>query len=69
MKARKKTQEQEKQDPDLLVCEIFKEDTIGDDLKLSILLMMNRIKEETQIPEGMRTASIIMLHKKNVNLI
>ena len=33
-------------DPENLVAEIFKEGVIGDNLKESILIMMNRIKDE-----------------------
>ena len=31
-------------DPDNLICELFKIGVIGDDLKMSILIMMNKIK-------------------------
>ena len=39
-------------DPDNLVCDIFKEGVIGDSLKESILLMMNRMKKELTVPES-----------------
>ena len=51
-------------DPENLVTEIFKEDAIGDDLKQSLVDMMNKMKEQLVIPECMRTANITMLHKK-----
>ena len=51
-------------DPENLVTEIFKEDAIGDDLKQSIVDLMNKMKEQLVIPECMRTANITMLHKK-----
>ena len=51
-------------DPDNIVCEIFKEDVIGYDLKMSVLIIMNKIKREGTVPECMRTANITMLHKK-----
>ena len=37
-------------DPDNIVCDIFKDGVIGDNLKESILLMMNKIKEEMKVP-------------------
>ena len=33
-------------DPDNIVCEIFKEGVIGDDLKISVLLMMNKLEKD-----------------------
>ena len=38
-------------DPDNLISEIFKEDVIGINLKDSILIMMNKMKEELKVPE------------------
>ena len=55
-------------DPDFLVCEIFKEGVIGEDLKLSILMMMNKMKEQSVIPECLKIANITMLHKKQCKL-
>ena len=40
-------------DPDNVVCDIFKEGVIGDNLKESILLMMNRMKEELTVPASL----------------
>ena len=57
----------ESRDPENIVNDIFKEGVIGDDLKYSMLLMMNKIKKETQIPECMKTANITMIHKKRIN--
>ena len=51
-------------DPDNIICEIFKEDVIGYDLNMSVLIIMNKIKKEGIVPECMRTANITMLHKK-----
>ena len=51
-------------DPDMLVCDIFKEDVLGEDLKMSLLVMFNKMKQETKIPECIRTANITMIHKK-----
>ena len=55
-------------DPENLVRDIFKEGVIGSDLKMSILMMVNRIKEQTAVPECMKTAHITMLHKKKNKL-
>ena len=55
-------------DPDNLVFDIFKEGVIGNNLKESILLMMNRMKEEMTVPECLRTANVTMLHKKKSKL-
>ena len=55
-------------DPDNLVRDIFKDGVIGSNLKMSILMMLNKMKEQTSIPEVMKTANITMLHKKNNKL-
>ena len=55
-------------DPEFLKCDIFKEEVIGDDLKLSILMMLNRMKEQSYIPLSFKTTTITMLHKKNNKL-
>ena len=55
-------------DPEYLVREIFKEGVIGDDLKLSILLMMNKMKEQIAVPDSLKSANITMLHKKQCKL-
>ena len=55
-------------DPENFVKDIFKEGVIGTDLKMSILMMVNRIKEQTAVPECMETAHITMLHKKKNKL-
>ena len=55
-------------DPDNYVCELFKEGVIGNDLKESVLMLMNRIKEEISVPEGLRRANITILHKKGNKL-
>ena len=41
---------------------------IGSDLKMSLLTMVNRIKEQTAVSECMKTAHITMLHKKKNKL-
>ena len=55
-------------DPDSYVSELFKEGVIGDDLKESVLMLMNRIKNEMSVPEGLRRANITILHKKGNKL-
>ena len=55
-------------DPDMLACELFKEDVLGEDLKMSLLMIFNRMKQEITIPECIRTANITMIHKKKSKL-
>ena len=54
--------------PNNYVSELFKKDVIGDDLKISILLMMNRVKKELKIPQCLNRANITILHKKDCKL-
>ena len=44
--------------------EIFKSDVIGDDLKLSLLKMCNKIKDSKKIPKFMKFANITTVPKK-----
>ena len=55
-------------DPDQYICEMFKEGVIGTDLKLSLLMMMNKMKDEVTVPECLRRANITILHKKKSKL-
>ena len=55
-------------DPKSWICDIFKEGVIGTDLKLSLLMMFNKMKDEVVVPELLRTANITSLHKKNCKL-
>ena len=55
-------------DPEHLITDIFKEDAMGDNLKLSVLIIMNKMKDETSIPDCVRTANKTMLHKKKDKL-
>ena len=48
--------------------DIFKENVIGDDLNVSILMMFNRMKEQTYIPSSFITSNITMLHKNKNKL-
>ena len=55
-------------DPQSLVSELFKDGVIGTDLKNSLLMMFNKVKDEIYLPECFRTAQITMIHKKKCNL-
>ena len=56
------------QDQNFLKCDIFKENVIGDELKLSIFMMINNMKDKTYIPACFKVVSIIMLYKKKIKL-
>ena len=51
-------------DPSGLVCTILKKPVIGTDLKLSLLLMLNRIKETLQVPPFICNSNISSVWKK-----
>ena len=55
-------------DTDNYIFELFKDGVIGKDLRISLLMMFNRMKSEMKIPESLRKASITILHKKNDKL-
>ena len=55
-------------DNDGLINEIFKKDVIGQDLKASLLIMFNKIKEEKLIPVFMNVANITTIPKKGSKL-
>ena len=48
--------------------ELFKEGVVGSDLRLSLLMMFNIMKDNISIPECLRTANITMIHKKKCKL-
>ena len=48
-----------------MVREIFRPEVIGEDLKISLLAMLNIIKEKGIIPSFMRKANICTIPKKN----
>ena len=50
-------------DPEGLIREVFKEDVIGDDLKNSLLLLLNKIKETRKFPAFMQMANICAIYK------
>ena len=56
-------------DDEGLINEIFKLNVIGEDLKKSILLMFNRLKEENIIPIFMNYANITTVPKKGSKLL
>ena len=50
-------------DPKGLINEIFSTDVAGSDLKQSMLILFNRMKESDQIPDFMKLADITALYK------
>ena len=55
-------------DPDDYIREIFKDGVLGEDMKISILMMMNRMKEQNTMPAALKRANITILHKKSCKL-
>ena len=55
-------------DPNNYICELFKEGVIGTDLKLSILMMMNHMKSQTDVPDCLTRANITIIHKRKCKL-
>ena len=55
-------------DPKGFTNELFKVENIGDNLKVSLLMMMNRIKKTSIVPEIMRYANITTIPKKGSRL-
>ena len=47
---------------------LSKEDVLGEDLKMSLLVMFNIMKQEAIISECIRNANITMIHKKKSKL-
>ena len=56
-------------DPEGMINEIFKKNVIGDDLKNSLLIMFNKIKEQQIIPIFMNNANITTVPKKGSRLL
>ena len=56
-------------DPDGLINEIFKSNMIGNNLKNSLLLMFNKIKEQQTIPVFMKNANITTIPKRGSRLL
>ena len=55
-------------DPEGLINEIFLKDIIGDDLKMSLLFMFNKIKQNKLIPFFMNLANITTVPKRGSRL-
>ena len=56
-------------DPEGMVNEIFKQKVVGSDLKSSLLIMFNKLKEEQKIPPFMSNANITTIPKKGSRLL
>ena len=55
-------------DPFGLISELFHPDCIGDDLKISLLTMLNRIKIDGKLPVFMRTFHVTTIPKAGTHL-
>ena len=51
-------------DPNDLSNELFHHETAGDDMKDAILHIMNKIKEDLEIPKALEKCNITSIHKK-----
>ena len=49
------------------ICELFKSGVAGTDLKESLVMMFNHMKNDLVIPECLRTAHVTIIHKKSVD--
>ena len=63
-KALKELKINKSHDPQGLMNDIFKKDVIGEDLKESLLIMFNNMKQSQIIPDFMRVANITTMPKK-----
>ena len=52
-------------DSDGYTSELFKDGIIGSNLKESLLMMFNSIKDDKVIPDCLKTAQVTILHKKS----
>ena len=52
-------------DLNVYISELFKDGVIATNLKDSLLLMFNNMKDEMFIPDCLKTAHVTILHKKN----
>ena len=55
-------------DPDNYIFELFSDGVIGDDLRNSLLIMMNKMKDQMKIPDTLKNANITILHEKKDKL-
>ena len=51
-------------DPHGLINELFSPENIGSDLEFSLLLLLNKIKQNLTIPHFMQFANIISIYKR-----
>ena len=58
-------------DPHGLINELFRPENIGSDMEISILLLLNKIKENLTMPDFMQFANIVSIYKgkKSKNLL
>ena len=68
-KALKDLKNNRSRDPEGLINEIFKKNVIGDDLKDSLLMMFNKLKQEQIIPDFMKIANITTVPKKGSRVL
>ena len=54
-------------DPHGYINELCKRASAGTDLKLSILHMLNRIKDSLEIPETMKNVNVVMIPKPGIS--
>ena len=59
----KQLKKNKSRDPHGLVNELFKEETAGDDLKLAILKLMNRIKDEQIYPVAISKGRLVFSYE------
>ena len=64
----KTLKEGKSKDPNGYVCELFKSEALGSNLKESLLVMFNKMKNQICIPECLRMANITIIHKKKCKL-
>ena len=50
-------------DPDGIITEVFKEESLGNDLKLSLLILFNKIKRSRIFPAFMQNINICSIYK------
>ena len=60
----KKLMDDKSRYPDGLINKLFKPEVIGEDLKLSLLLMVNKIKDQGCVPDCLKKANISAIPKK-----
>ena len=68
-KALKDLKKNKSRDPEGLINELFKMNVIGDDLKRSLLVMLNSLKYEQIIPILMNYVNVTTVHKKGSRLL